>query len=208
MTGTVLAPFTTLAAVALPYDSVNVDTDQIIPARFLKFPRAGGYGKFLFHDLRFADDGSLVPTFALNREPYRGARILVANENFGCGSSREGAVYALVDAGFRAVIAPSFGDIFFSNCLKNGVVPVRLPLESCAKLRATLKDMPGSRMTVDLVRQIVLAPEGTAHPFALDEFWRALLLQGLDDLGLTLELKAEIEAFERAYAIDRPWVVA
>ncbi len=139
--------FTTFTAVAAPYEPVNVDTDQIIPARFLKFPRSDGYGKFLFHDVR--ED----PAFVLNRAPFDKARILVANANFGCGSSREGAAYAFYDCGFRSVIAPSFGDIFFNNCLKNGIMPVRLPEEICANLRKVLLKRPGSELTVDLVAQ-------------------------------------------------------
>ncbi len=136
--------FTTLTAVAMPYAPINVDTDQIIPARFLRHSRSDGYGPFLFHDLRFRNDGSEQPDFILNQAPYRRARILVGNTNFACGSSREGAVYALYDYGFRSVIAPSFSDIFFNNCMKNGVVPVRLADEVCAKLRALVETKPGT----------------------------------------------------------------
>src|SRR5688500_19119002 len=134
-----------LTAVAAPYDPVNVDTVQILPARFLKMPRAGGYGQFLFHDVRAAD-----PDFVLGRAPYREAKILVANSNFGCGSSREGAAFAFYDAGFRSVIAPSFSDIFYNNCLKNGIVPVRLPADACARLREL---PPGSALTIALAQQ-------------------------------------------------------
>ena len=193
--------FTSLTAVAAPYEPVNVDTDQIIPARFLKFPRKDGYGKFLFHDL--AED----PDFVLNREPYREARILVANRNFGCGSSREGAAYAFYDRGFRSVIAPSFGDIFYSNCLKNGIVPVRLPEDVCGQLRKLLTDSPGSRLTVDLVGQEVRTPQGEVHRFEVDGFYREMLLKGVDELGLTLALLPQIEAFERGYAAEAPWAV-
>src|SRR5689334_3486824 len=157
-------PFKTLTAVAVPYGPANVDTDQIIPARFLKVPRSEGYGRFLFHDLRFREDGAEVPEFVLNRSLYRGARIFVANANFGCGSSREGAPYAFYDSGFRSVIAPSFGDIFFNNCLKNGIVPVRLPDKVCATLRDELKAKPGTQITVDLESQRV---NGT-HAFTVD----------------------------------------
>jgi 3-isopropylmalate/(R)-2-methylmalate dehydratase small subunit len=187
--------FTSLSAVAAPYDAVNVDTDQIIPARFLKFPRKDGYGGFLFHDL--AED----PGFVLNREAFRDAQILVANRNFGCGSSREGAAYALYDRGFRSVIAPSFGDIFHNNCLKNGIVPVRLAEGLCTQLRKQLHEKPGTRLTVDLVSQEVRTNEGEVHRFAVDGFYRQMLLQGLDELGLTLTLMPEIEAFERAYDV-------
>jgi 3-isopropylmalate/(R)-2-methylmalate dehydratase small subunit len=192
--------FTTLTAIAVPYEPINVDTDQIIPARFLKYPRKDGYGQFLFRDLRFRDDGAEVLDFILNREPYRRARILVANTNFGCGSSREGAVYAFFDAGYRAVIAPSFSDIFFNNCLKNGVVAARLGDEVCARLRAALAARPGLELTVDLERQLVIAPDGTAHGFEIDAFFRDMMLKGVDEVGLTLGLMPEIERFERGYA--------
>jgi 3-isopropylmalate/(R)-2-methylmalate dehydratase small subunit len=200
-----MTPFTTLTAVAAPYNPVNVDTDQIIPARFLKEPRSKGYGQFLFRDLRYRDDGGEIPEFVLNREPYRRARIFVANANFGCGSSREGAVYAFVDAGFRAVIAPSFGDIFFNNCLKNGIVPARLADDVCAALRAAIAAQPGAELTVDLERQVVIGPDGVSHRFEIDAFWRESLLKGLDELGLTRELLPQIEAFERAYRAAAPW---
>src|SRR5262245_34475184 len=181
--------FTSVTAIAAPYEPVNVDTDQIVPARFLKTPRKQGYGKFLFHDLR--EDSA----FVLNRAPYDRARILVANENFGCGSSREGAAYAFFDAGFRAVIAPSFGDIFFNNCLKNGIVPVRLPGETCRDLRRRVAEKPGTEVTVDLQTQLV---DGE-HPFVVDPFYREMLLLGVDEIGLTLSMLPTIEAFERGY---------
>lgn len=199
--------FTRFTAIAVPYDPINVDTDQIIPARFIKAPRSEGYEKFLFHDLRYRDDGSENPGFPLNREGYRNAGIFVGGANFGCGSSREGAVYALADAGIRAVIAPSFGDIFFNNCLKNGVVPARIDGEACAKLRAILQARPGAELTVDLEQQLVIEPEGTKHAFAIDGFWRELLLKGVDELGYTLELLPQVEAFERGYGAEFPWIV-
>jgi 3-isopropylmalate/(R)-2-methylmalate dehydratase small subunit len=201
----VAAQFTTLTAVAAPYDPVNVDTDQIIPARFLKVQRGKDYGRLLFHDLRFGEDGAENPSFVLNRAPYRGARILVANANFGCGSSREAAAYAFYDQGFRTVIAPSFGDIFYNNCLQNGIVPVRLPEATCARLRGMLADQPGTELTVDLVDSRVLEPDGTAHAFTVGAFFRELLLRGVDEIGLTLSFANEIEAFERAYAEAAPW---
>ncbi len=201
------ARFTSLTAVAAPYDGVNVDTDQIIPARFLKAPRDGGYGRFLFHDLRFREDGAEKPDFVLNRAPYRAARILVADANFGCGSSREAAAFAFYDEGFRSVIAPSFGDIFYGNCLQNGIVPVRLPEATCARLRRVLSERPGTELTVDLAGLRVMEADGGAHAFSIGGFFRELLLQGTDELGLTLSLTAEIEAFERAYAGAAPWSV-
>ncbi|HEX2198103.1 MAG TPA: 3-isopropylmalate dehydratase small subunit [Burkholderiales bacterium] len=183
--------FTTLTAPAVGYEPVNVDTDQILPARFLKMPRGAGYGQFLFHDL-----GAGKPDLA------RGAKIFVANRNFGCGSSREGAAFAFYDAGFRSILAPSFGDIFYMNCLKNGIVPVRLPDKVCARLRA----LPaGAALTVDLEKQEVVAPEGTRHAFQVDAFYREMLLKGVDELGLTLSLESEIGAFERRYAEAFPW---
>ena len=198
--------FTTLTAIAAPYDPINVDTDQIIPARFLKYPRGGGYGQFLFHDLRLQKDGAENPAFVLNREPYRQAKIFVGNTNFACGSSREGAVYALSDWGIRSVIAPSFGDIFYNNCQKNGVVPVRLAADICRDLRELLKAAPGTSLTVDLEQQVVIAPDGTRHPFELDAFGRDMILNGVDEVGLTLSLLPEIEAFEARYAIEAPWI--
>src|SRR5882672_354692 len=196
-------PCKLLTAAAVPYDATNVDTDQIIPARFLNVPRQEGYGGFLFHDLRFREDGAEVPEFVLNRPGYRGARIFVANANFGCGSSREGAPYAFYDSGFRSVIAPSFGDIFFNNCLKNGIVPVRLADEICAALRNELKAKPGTEITVDLESQLV----NGKHAFVIDPFYREMLLQGVDELGLTQSMMAKIEAFERAYGEAAPWAV-
>src|SRR5579863_2779290 len=147
--------FTRIDAPALPLPAVNVDTDQIVPARFLRKPRHQGYGGFLFHDLRFAKDGAEKPDFVLNRSAYRGARVLVGERNFGCGSSREHAVYALWDYGFRAVIAPSFGDIFFGNCFKNGLLPIVLPAAQVAALRAQVQAKPGAHVVVDLAKQQV-----------------------------------------------------
>jgi 3-isopropylmalate/(R)-2-methylmalate dehydratase small subunit len=199
--------FETLTAVAAPYEPANVDTDQILPARFLKMPRGDGrhYGGYLFHDLRYADDGAEIADFVLNRPEYRTARILVANTNFGCGSSREGAVYAFLDAGFRCVVAPSFGDIFFNNCLKNGIVPVRLPEADCAGLRALTAAMPGTALTVDLEAQELRAPGGAVHRFEVDGFFREMLLKGVDEVGLTLGLAAEIAEFERRHHAASPW---
>ena len=194
--------FTTLTAVAAPYDPVNVDTDQILPARFLKMPRGQGkhYGGFLFHDVRYGDDGSPRGDFVLDRAACRAARIFVGNTNFACGSSREGAVYAFHDAGFRAVVAPSFSDIFFNNCLKNGIVPVRLDAEICRGLRELLARKPGTELTIDLERQELRTPDGAVHGFVVDGFFREMLLKGVDEIGLTLGLLREIERFERAYA--------
>ena len=201
-----MEPLIRLTAVAVPYDEVNVDTDQIVPARFLKYERDQGYGRFLFHDRRFQGDGTANPDFVLNRPEYGDARVLVANHNFGCGSSREGAVYALADFGFRCVIAPSFGDIFHNNCLKNGVLPVRLGEEATAALRAKLAANPGSALTVDLEAGTVSEPDGTVHRFPVDPFWRRVLLEGLDEMGMTLASLPAIEAFERSYYEEFTWL--
>ena len=201
-----MEPFTTLTAAAVPIEPVNVDTDQIIPARFMKKSRAGGYGQYLFHDLRFDEDGAERPDFVLNRPEFSGAQILVANSNFGCGSSREGAVYALADYGVRAVIAPSFGDIFHNNCLKNGVLPVRLDARGVADLRMALTETPGSKLTVDLDAQTVTDPNGAVHKFDIDPFWKEALLKGLDEIAMTRAHMEEIEEFERRYHAAAPWL--
>jgi 3-isopropylmalate/(R)-2-methylmalate dehydratase small subunit len=182
--------FTTLEAVAMPMTQPNIDTDQIIPARFLQKLRKDGFGQYLFHDL--AEN----PDFVLNRPAYREARILVAEQNFGCGSSRENAVWALYDRGFRVVIAPSFGDIFFNNCLKNGLLPVTLPLEVVAHLLSSADDQ---KLKVDLESQLVSLPGGVAHRFDIDPFAKHCLLNGIDELDYTLSLMPQIAAFEQSY---------
>jgi 3-isopropylmalate/(R)-2-methylmalate dehydratase small subunit len=198
--------FRKLDAVAVPMAAPNVDTDQIVPARFLRKPRNAGYGGFLFHDLRFDDAGAEKPGFVLNQPAYRGARILVAEKNFGCGSSREHAVYALWDYGFRAVIAPSFGDIFFNNCFKNGLLPIVLPAERAAGLRSELARRPGAHVSVDLDRQELTAPSGNVHRFEVDAFRKQCLLQGLDEIAFTLGHDADIAAFERRQAEQLRWL--
>jgi 3-isopropylmalate/(R)-2-methylmalate dehydratase small subunit len=201
-----MEPFTRLSAVAAPLDLPNVDTDRIIPARFLRKPRDVGYGQFCFHDLSRRPDGTEDPAFVLNQPPYRDARILVAAENFGCGSSREGAVWALGGRGVRAVVAPSFGDIFHENCLRNGLLPVRLPAETVASLRRALHAAPGATITVDLPAQTVTGLDGTPHRFEMDAFRKQALLEGLDEIGVTLRHAAEIDAFETRHAAEWPWV--
>ena len=203
-----MQPFTRLTAVAAPLDLPNVDTDRVIPARFLRNPRSRGYGQFCFHDLRVRPDGSEDPEFVLNRQAFRAARILVAAENFGCGSSREGAVWALEGRGIRAVVAPSFGDIFHENCLRNGLLPVRLPATVAAGLRQALHAAPGATLTIDLPSQTVTGPDGVAHGFEIDPFRKQALLEGLDDIGLTLRHGREIDAFERRQAAEWPWAGA
>jgi 3-isopropylmalate/(R)-2-methylmalate dehydratase small subunit len=201
-----MEPFTRLDAVAAPMAVPNVDTDQIIPARFLRKSRKDGYGQYLFCDLRFDPDGKEKPGFVLNAAPYRGARILVADKNFGCGSSREHAVYALWDYGFRAVIAPSFGDIFFGNSFKNGFLPIVLPAETTAQLRGAIQAKPGARMIVDLASQSVIFPDGTSHRFEIDAYRKHCLLEGIDELDFTLAKRSEIASFERRLAETTPWL--
>lgn len=199
-----MQPFTRLTAVAAPMDLPNVDTDRIIPARFLRKPKSAGYGQFLFHDVRFDAEARERPEFVLNRPAYRQAQILVAAENFGCGSSREMAVWALAGWGLRCVIAPSFGDIFFENCAKNGVLAVILPAETCAALRRQLHEGPGGTMTVDLEGQSVAAANGTLHRFTIDPFRKQALLTGQDEIALTLGYDKEIAAFEARRADEAP----
>jgi 3-isopropylmalate/(R)-2-methylmalate dehydratase small subunit len=198
--------FQRIDAVALPVAMTNVDTDQITPARFLWRPRREGYAKILFHDLRFDDGGAEKPGFILNRPEYREARIVVADRNFGCGSSREHAVWALHDYGFRAAIAPSFGDIFFNNSFKHGFLPIVLPQERVRAILEALARAPGARMTVDLEAQQVTGPDGKVDGFAIDPFRKRLLLEGLDDIGFTLGHKDEIAAFEKDYERTLPWI--
>jgi len=203
-----MQPFTTLTAVAAPLDLPHVDTDRIIPARFLAKPRgAPGYARFLFHDVRFEADGAEQPEFVLNRAAYRGAKILVTAENFGCGSSREMAVWALEAWGIRAVIAPSLGDIFHQNCFKNGLLPVILPADAAAGLRSQLHARPGATLTVDLEAQTLTAPDGARHRFEVDPFRKQMLLTGQDEVALTLGHEGAIAAFERRLASGAPWLV-
>jgi 3-isopropylmalate/(R)-2-methylmalate dehydratase small subunit len=189
-------PFEPLDAVALPVAHPNFDTDQILPARYLQKPRSDDFGQYLFRDLRFRKDGSEEPDFLLNQVPYRQAKIVVAARNFACGSSREHAVWALHDYGIRAVIAPSFGDIFVSNALKNGLLPIVLPESVVADIIAALHAGPGRRIEVDLEPQTVTAPDGARHAFEIDPFSRHCLLQGIDELDYTLGRLDEIVAFE------------
>ena len=196
-----MTPFTTLTARAVPLDIVNVDTDRIVPARFLRKPRSEGYQNFLFHDLREADRN-----FVLDRPEFRGAQILVAAENFGCGSSREGAVWALAGSGLRAWIAPSFGDIFFENSFKNGVLAIVLPLERVAAIRAMLAANPGAEMTIDLPAQTVTSPDGSVDPFEIDPFRKECLLAGVDEIDLTLRYERDIAAYEARQREETPWL--
>jgi 3-isopropylmalate/(R)-2-methylmalate dehydratase small subunit len=192
--------FTTLTGLVAALDRPNVDTDQIIPKQFLKRIERTGFGKFLFFDWRFREDGSDNPDFELNQPRYRGATILLARRNFGCGSSREHAPWALEDYGFRVVIAPSFADIFYNNCFKNGMLPVRLDDAVVDDLFARVAKQPGYQLTVDLNRCTISDGQGFTQPFDVEPFRRHCLLNGLDDIGLTLEHEAKITAYERAHA--------
>jgi 3-isopropylmalate/(R)-2-methylmalate dehydratase small subunit len=196
-----MTPFTTLVARAVPLDIVNVDTDRIVPARFLRNPRSAGYENYLFHDLREGD-----PRFVLDRPEYRGAKILVAAENFGCGSSREAAVWALAGTGLRAWIAPSFGDIFFENSFKNGVLAIVLPLARVAALRAQLEADPGAQVAIDLPTQTVTFPDRSVERFEVDPFRKECLLSGVDEIDLTLRHEADLAAYERRQREDTPWL--
>ena len=198
--------FTKLTAVAAPLDMANVDTDKIIPGRFLRKLRGPGYDKLAFHDIRFNADGSENPEFVLNKAPYRNAKIIVAATNFGCGSSREAAVYVMWDFGIRCVIAPSFGDIHYGNELQNGMLPVVLPDDICAKLRAQLNAQPGAAISVDLETQKVIGPDGAQYAFDIDANSKERLLKGLDDIGLVMQFGKEIETFEQRHAAAMPWL--
>jgi 3-isopropylmalate/(R)-2-methylmalate dehydratase small subunit len=191
-----MQPFVRHEGLVAPLDRVNVDTDAIIPKQFLKRIERTGFGEFLFFDWRFDPKGKENPDFVLNRPPYRNATILLARANFGCGSSREHAPWALADYGFRAVIAPSFADIFFNNCLKNGMLPVRLTDAEIDELFRRASRPEGCRLTIDLEKQTVSDGAGFSAAFDVDPFRKKCLLEGLDDVGLTLKHDAEIAAFE------------
>lgn len=189
--------FETLQGVVLPLDKVNIDTDQILPARYLQKPRANNFGDYLFKDVRHDGNGLLRPEFVLNQAAYVGAQIMLANDNFGCGSSREHAVWAIYDGGFRAVIAPSFGDIFFNNALKNGLLPIRLAKSEVMSLFSLAQQNPVTQVVIDLVAQTVVASPDFCVCFEIDNFSKRFFLEGIDELGYTLSLIPQIEAFER-----------
>ncbi len=203
-----MQPFQTLTATAAKLDQVNVDTDQIIPKQFLKKIERTGFGIHLFHDWRFLDDAGQKtnPDFILNQSRYQGAQILVAGDNFGCGSSREHAPWALLDYGFRSIIAPSFADIFYNNCAKNGILLVALPEASVQQLFTEIEENVGCELTVDLPNQKVQSPKGLEFSFEIDPFVKHRLLNGLDDIGWTLQYQSEIESFESNYQKQAPWM--
>ena len=200
-----MQPFTKLTAIAAPIEEPNVDTNQLCPTRFNKVPRGPKHAQILFHDRRFNADGS-EKDYILNREPFRRAQMIVADRNWGCGSSRESAVYALYEFGIRCVIAPSFGDIHANNCSKNGLLPVVLTETECVAIRRQLHDRPGATLTVDLAAQTVIDAEGNVHRFDIHPVRKKCLLEGLDDIARTRQYAERIEGFEEAYRQERPWL--
>ncbi|HXQ40596.1 MAG TPA: 3-isopropylmalate dehydratase small subunit [Candidatus Udaeobacter sp.] len=200
--------FTILRGVAAPLPMINVDTDMIIPKQFLKTIKRTGLGKNLFDELRYETDGREKPDFVLNQPAYRKAQILVAGENFGCGSSREHAPWALLDFGIRCVIATSFADIFYNNCFKNGILPIRLPQADVDLLMDDAKRGSNAIVTIDLEKQEITGPDGGLVHFEIEPFRKHCLLNGLDDIGLTLEKAADIDRFESRDRLSRPWLYA
>ncbi|MFZ1470107.1 MAG: 3-isopropylmalate dehydratase small subunit [Paracoccaceae bacterium] len=200
-----MTPFTTLTGIAAPMPLVNIDTDMIIPKQFLKTIARTGLGKNLFDEMRFTQDGAEIPGFVLNQPAYRRAEILVAGDNFGCGSSREHAPWALLDFGIRCVISTSFADIFFNNCFKNGILPVVLPQEAVDHLMDDARKGENARISIDLETQKVTAADGTEFAFEVDAFKKHCLMNGLDDIGLTMEKASSIDAYEAKNATLRPW---
>ncbi|MFD2741052.1 3-isopropylmalate dehydratase small subunit [Sulfitobacter aestuarii] len=198
--------FETLTGIAAPMDMINIDTDMIIPKQFLKTIKRSGLGVNLFDEMRYDDDGREIPDFVLNKPQYRDAEILVAGDNFGCGSSREHAPWAIKDFGIRCVIAPSFADIFYSNCFKNGILPIALPQEQVDVLMKDAEKGANARMTIDLEGQTVTTSDGESFGFEVDSFKKHCLLNGLDDIALTLEKGKAIDRFEESAAQSRPWV--
>jgi 3-isopropylmalate/(R)-2-methylmalate dehydratase small subunit len=201
-----MQPFTTLTATAAPMDLINIDTDMIIPKQFLKTIKRTGLGKNLFDEMRYDDNGNEIPDFVLNKPAYRNAQIIVAGDNFGCGSSREHAPWALLDFGIRCVIAPSFADIFFNNCFKNGILPIKLPKEDVAKLMDDAKRGANAVLTVDLEKQEITGPDGGCITFDVEPFRKHCLLNGLDDIGLSLEKSAKIDSYEDKQRKNAPWL--
>ena len=197
--------FTVLTGVAAPLNMINVDTDMIIPKQFLKTIKRTGLGKNLFDEMRYTQDGAEVPDFVLNKAAYRNAKVLIAGANFGCGSSREHAPWAIADFGIRCVIAPSFADIFFSNSFKNGILLIKLPVDVVNGLIKQAENGANATFTVDLEQQKITAPDGSVIGFDVDPFKKHCLLNGLDDIGLTLQKVDKIAAFEDGLTRDQPW---
>lgn len=201
-----MKPFTLLNAKAAPLRMTNVDTDIIIPKQFLKTVKRTGLGVSAFYDIRYDDNGKPLPDFVLNKPEYKGAEILVTGENFGCGSSREHAPWALLDMGWRCIIAPSFADIFYNNSFKNGILPIQLPQEQVDQLMAEIEENPDAVIEVDLEKQTITRGNKFSFDFEIDPFRKHCLINGLDDIGLTLEKKAHIDAYEDKRKGERPWL--
>lgn len=201
-----MKPFRQLSAIAAPLPMINVDTDVIIPKQFLRTIKRSGLGKSAFFDIRYNEDGSEKPDFVLNREPFRSAEILITGANFGCGSSREHAPWALLDFGIRCVIAPSYSDIFYNNCFKNGILPVVLPQKQIDELMKEATENPGAPIEIDLEKQIVTRGNKFSFPFEIDEFRKHCLVNGLDDIGLTLQKNTHIKNYEDRLKKERPWL--
>ncbi len=200
--------FKTVTGVAAPLAMINVDTDKIIPKQFLKTIKRTGLGKSLFFEMRYDDDGNENPDFVLNKPAYRKASILVAGDNFGCGSSREHAPWALLDFGIRCVISTSFADIFYNNCFKNGILPIKLSPEDVDKLMEDADRGANATVTIDLENQVITGPDGGSIEFDLDPFRKRCLIEGLDDVGQTLEKAEKIDAFEESRRLSQPWLSA
>ena len=198
--------FDQLTGVAAPLNILNIDTDMIIPKQFLKTIKRSGLGANLFDEMRFTQDGEEIAEFVLNREPYRGAEIIVAGDNFGCGSSREHAPWALLDFGIRCVISTSFADIFYNNCFKNGILPITVSAEDRDALMADAADVENPELSIDLETQTIRRPNGVEVSFEIDPFRKQCLLEGLDDIGLTLEKGGSIDSFEATRAEEKPWL--
>jgi 3-isopropylmalate/(R)-2-methylmalate dehydratase small subunit len=198
--------FTQLTGVAAPLPIINLDTDKIFPAVYLKTIKRTGLSKWLFEEIRFRPDGSEDPDFVLNKAPYRNTKILIGADNFGCGSSREHAPWALLDFGIRCVIAPSFADIFYNNCFKNGILPIALPKERIAKLFEDAERGANAILTIDLEKQEITGPDGGRIRFEIEPFRKHCLLNGLDDIGLTLQKSAAIDSYEARQRATQPWL--
>lgn len=198
--------FTKLTAKAAPLDMMNVDTDIIIPKQFLKTVKRTGLGVSCFYNIRYDDHEQPLPDFPLNQPQHQGAEILITGENFGCGSSREHAPWAILDMGFRCIIAPSFADIFYNNSFKNGILPIQLPQEQVDELMQSAKNEPDALVEVDLEKQTITRGNKFSFSFEIDPFRKHCLLNGLDDIGLTLEKKVHIESFEKTRAGEKPWL--
>jgi len=198
--------FTKLTGVAAPLPLINIDTDMIIPKQFLKTIKRTGLGKSLFFEMRYDDDGNEIGDFVLNKPAYRKAEILVAGDNFGCGSSREHAPWAIMDFGIRCIISTDFADIFYNNCFKNGILPIRLPQEDVDKLMEDAERGANATVTVDLENQTINGPDGGEISFDIDPFRKHCLLNGLDDIGLTMEKADKIAAFEENSKASQPWL--